>query len=61
MASMFYYLLSHRNVYKRLQQEIDIHLLGGTHSESQSGDPFDPTALAQLPYLNAVMSELPRL
>jgi cytochrome P450 len=43
MTNVFYHLLSHPAVYKRLQAEID-----------SAGD-LDSNALATLPYLNAVM------
>jgi cytochrome P450 len=47
---VFYYLLTHTSIYKRLQVEID-----GAYSRSGDGDRVDPALLAELSYLNAVM------
>jgi cytochrome P450 len=49
MSNIFYFLLSDPAAYARLQNEVDIYF-------SPSDDPFDSSKLAQMPYLNAVMS-----
>ena len=49
LAGVFYYLLSNRAVFDRLQKEVDSIIPPG------DGDPFDTVKLANMPYLNAVM------
>ena len=49
LGSIFYYILTHRDTYERLQAEVDTMFPPG------EGDPLEPGKLAEMPYLNAVM------
>ncbi|KAH8107519.1 high nitrogen upregulated cytochrome P450 monooxygenase 2 [Phellopilus nigrolimitatus] len=55
LGGIFYYLLTHPDVYKRLQKEVDAVFPPG------EGDPFDATKLIEMPFLNAVINETLRL
>lgn len=49
LSGIFYYLLSNRSTFDRLKREID------SEFPREEGEPFDPSRLAKMPYLNAVM------
>lgn len=49
LAGVFFYLLSDRTVFDRLQKEVDSVFPPG------EGAPFDAVKLANMPYLNAVV------
>lgn len=52
LGGIFYYLLTHRDVYERLQAEID------TAFPAEEGYPLDTAKLTGMLYLNAVMCVL---
>ncbi|ETW79556.1 cytochrome P450 monooxygenase 23 [Heterobasidion irregulare TC 32-1] len=54
LTFLFYFLLSHRDVYDKLREELDDHL-------STQGEGFIDGTLDELPYLNAVVNETLRL
>lgn len=49
LSGLFRYVLEDREVYRRLQKEID------TAFPASDGNPFDAAVLSNLPLLNAVM------
>lgn len=53
LSGLFFYILTNKPIYSRLQKEID-----STFPVSD-GEPFDSAKLSQLPYLDAVMYVLP--
>lgn len=52
LANLFFYLMTNQEVFSSLRAELDQAFPPG------EGDPFDFSQLAELPYLNAVMSVL---
>ncbi|KAH8118801.1 high nitrogen upregulated cytochrome P450 monooxygenase 2 [Phellopilus nigrolimitatus] len=55
MSGIFYHLLANPDIYRRLQDEIDVAFPLG------EGDPLDTTRLSELTFLNAVINETLRL
>lgn len=49
LGSIFYYLLTHRDVYDRLHTEFETTFPSG-------GEHYEANKLAEMPFLNAVMS-----
>lgn len=49
MAAVFYFLLTHREIYQNLREEVDSAFPLG------ESDPFNGAKLADMAYLNAVM------
>ncbi|KAF7557897.1 hypothetical protein G7Z17_g278 [Cylindrodendrum hubeiense] len=56
MRSCLYYVCTHPDVYKRLQQDIDDY-----HTQNQLDGPTTYTQAQKLPYLRAVVAEATRL
>ncbi|KAF7330387.1 Cytochrome P450 [Mycena venus] len=54
LASLFYFLLSHPEYYKQLQEEVDAHFPLGS-------DPLDTSSHAEMKFLNACINEALRL
>ncbi|EGN94651.1 hypothetical protein SERLA73DRAFT_187691 [Serpula lacrymans var. lacrymans S7.3] len=61
LSVLFYFILRHPEVYKRLQTEIDLAFHTEGEGKEEAEDPVDFAKMAGMPYLNACINEALRL